>query len=43
MYESRTLYSSNWAFRSDVSLMKDIQQFYRTKIDEMPQNVDELL
>jgi ATP-dependent RNA helicase len=33
----------NFVRDEDVSLMKDIQQFYRTKIDEMPQNVDELL
>ena len=33
----------NFVREEDASLVKDIEQFYRTKIDEMPQNVDELL
>ncbi len=33
----------NFVREEDVGLVKDIEQFYRTKIEEMPQNVDELL
>eukprot|EP00934_Nitzschia_sp_Nitz4_P006280 Nitzschia sp. Nitz4//scaffold89_size161592//157895//159226//NITZ4_002407-RA/size161592-snap-gene-0.184-mRNA-1//-1//CDS//3329559703//6270//frame0 len=33
----------NFVRTEDVQLMKDIESFYRTKVDEMPENVGDLL